>query len=173
MYRLLKSIRNSFFRSVVVFETRTRSKTPLQVTTKRNRFFLTALSWNFRPSGGFKHNNRPEKRVPGAFLQNSSLYQLFLVSNACSESLRARWTVSRTCQKVLNLVISMRLRSDLLPSRGSKHKKGPRKRVRTAFLTFPMSSQLFLSNISGSKSLRSTKCPPTKLWRLRFEWTAL
>ena len=36
--------------------------------------------------------------------------------------------------------------------RGPGHKNRAQKRVRTAFLTFPMSSQLFLTNISSSNA---------------------
>ena len=40
----------------------------------------------------------------------------------------------------------------LLPSGGSKRKKGPQKRVRTSFLHNPMSPQLFLKHISQKET---------------------
>ena len=68
--------------------------------------------------------------------------------------------------KTPKLSVSMMFDSELLPFRGTKRKKGPQKRVRTRFLNNPMSSQLFFCNNSSSNSLRSAKCPPTKLQTL-------
>ena len=50
---------------------------------------------------------------------------------------------SQECVKCTEFGHFIMFRSELLPFRGSKRKKGPQKRVRTRFLNNPMSSQLF------------------------------
>ena len=70
---------------------------------------------------------------------------------------------------------TFQLSSDL--DRGPGHKNRPQKRVRTAFLTFPMSSQLFFFAIfldQNQVNLKNvTLFSNIEAFRLVFEWTDL